>query len=202
MKDYCNLSQAAFDRQAPTYDKAGYSRHAKKLYPFHLAQLGQIPHASVLDLGCGTGELLSAVLGRWPETQCAGLDLSENMLAAAKTKLGDRAALTRGDAAALPYGAETFDAILCNDSFHHYPEPQAVLAEVRRCLKPGGIFLLGDTTAPGFLRGLLNIFLPLGSGGDVHIYSSKEMEGMLGRVFVGAECHRVDATSFFAWGIR
>lgn len=202
MKNDCTASQAAFDRQAPTYDQAGYSRHAKKLYPFHLAQLGQIPHGSVLDLGCGTGEVLSAVLGRWPETRCAGLDLSENMLSAARAKLGDRVALTQGEAACLPYEAETFDVILCNDSFHHYPEPRKVLAEVKRCLKPGGVFLLGDTTAPWTLRGLLNALLPWGDGGDVHIYGRQEMISLLEQEFHGVACKRVDATSFFAWGVK
>lgn len=202
MTDYRGASQAAFDQQAATYDQAGYSRHAKKLYPFALAQLGQIPHEDILDLGCGTGELLSAMLGRWPDARCAGLDLSENMLAVAQGKLGDRVELVQGDAAELPYGAERFDVVLCSDSFHHYPEPERVFSEVRRTLKPGGVFLLGDTTAPWPVRGLLNLLLPFGGGGDVHLYDRREITELLSRHFRGVECRRVDATSFFAWGIK
>lgn len=202
MTDYRAKSRAAFDRQAATYDKAHYSQHAKKLYPFLLAQLGQVPHGAVLDLGCGTGELLSAAVGRWPEGDWAGLDLSENMLCAARTKLGDRVELVRGDAAELPFADGRFQAVVCSDSFHHYPEPDRVLEEVRRVLQPGGVFLLGDTTAPAALRGVTNLLLPLGDSGDVRIYGTGEIRALLEKRFHGVECRKVDATSFLAWGIK
>ena len=97
MKDYQERSRRAFDAQAADYDTAVYGAHARTLYPVLLAQMGQIPHRQVLDVGCGTGELLCRVLERWPETSCAGLDLSENMLEVARRKLGGRAELAAKD---------------------------------------------------------------------------------------------------------
>lgn len=203
MTDYRALSQQAFDRQADSYDTAGYSHHAKELYPVVLSQLAQIPHQSVLDVGCGTGELLAAVLGRWPKTVCAGLDLSQRMLEKAREKLGARAELAQGDAAELPFGEGRFDAVVCTDSFHHYPEPERVLAEVRRVLQPGGVFLLADCTAPVGLRGLINLLFPYGNGGDVRLYGSGEICGLLeGAGLSGVECRRAGATSFLAWGVK
>lgn len=203
MTDYRAASQRSFDRQADSYDTGSYSHHARELYPVMLAQAAGIPHKSVLDLGCGTGELLSQVLGRWPETACAGLDLSERMLEVARRKLKGRAELVQGDAAALPFGDGRFDLVLCTDSFHHYPQPERVVEEVFRVLQPGGVFLLADTTAPAGLRGLTNLLLPYGSGGDVRLYGPGEMRALLeGGGLHGVECRKRDATSLLAWGIK
>lgn len=202
MTDLKEMSRRAFDRQAATYDMGPYSQHAKRLYPVLLAQLSQVPHTAVLDLGCGTGELLSSVLGRWPETDCAGVDLSAGMLDVARKKLGGRAELVEGDAARLPFAGSRFDAVVCNDSFHHYPDPEAVLAEVDRVLQPGGVFLVGDCTAPAGLRGIINLLFPYGHGGDVRLYSRGEMRTLLAGRFAGAECRKASATSYLAWGIK
>lgn len=47
-----------------------------------------------------------------------------------------------GDAHRLPFADETFDAVLCLNAFEHYRDPRQVAAEVRRSLKPGGIFFM------------------------------------------------------------
>lgn len=202
MKDYRAASHEAFDRQAGQYDKSAYSHHARQLHPFLLSQLAQIPHSQVLDLGCGTGELLTSLLGRWPDCRCAGLDLSEKMLQTARNKLGSRAELVLGDAAALPFADGRFDAVICCDSFHHYPQPEQVLEQVARVLQPGGVFLLADCTAPGPVRALTNALLPFGSGGDVHIYSPRELEDLLGRFFHGVSCRSTGSGGLLAWGLK
>lgn len=203
MNDYQEKSRRAFDGQAADYDTGHFGDHARKLYGVLLSQVMQIPHAAVLDLGCGTGELLARFLEQAPKVRCAGLDLSEGMLSVAREKLGDRAELVRGDAERLPFGDGVFDVVLCSDSFHHYPDPRAVLAEVSRVLSPGGVFLLGDCTAPGAVRGLMNLLLPLSREGDVRLYGRKELRGLLDAAgFHGGECRKIDATSLLAWGIR
>ena len=108
-----------------------------------------------------------------------GLDLSENMLRTAKEKLGDDADLTIGDAEALPFEDGTFDLLLCNDSFHHYPAPDKVLMEFMRVLKPEGTLLLSDYCMAFPLRQLMNVFIRFSDDGDVRIYSEKEITGLL-----------------------
>ena len=195
-------SRANFDRQAAIYDTASFGAHARKLYPILLAQLAQIPHRWVLDVGCGTGELLFQMARRWPGGTYRGVDLSPKMAAMARNKLGVLAQVDLGDAERLPVPDGWAQVVVCSDSFHHYPDPEAALAEFHRVLWPGGVLLLGDTTAPSGVRGALNLLLPFSRGGDVHLYSPGELTALLERRFHGARCRRVDATSLLAWGIK
>ena len=144
MNDCKTRSGRAFDRQAWTYDTARFGSHARGLYPVLLEQLAQIPHGSVLDVGCGTGELLREVGLRFPETARTGLDLSANMLAVAREKLGGAVELVQGDAERLPFADGRFEVLLCNDSFHHYPNPGAAAAEFARVLQPGGVLAAAE----------------------------------------------------------
>ena len=135
--------------------------------------------ANVLDVGCGTGEMLKRIAAKFPDVRLYGLDLSENMLRTAKEKLGDDADLTIGDAEALPFEDGTFDLLLCNDSFHHYPAPDKVLMEFMRVLKPEGTLLLSDYCMAFPLRQLMNVFIRFSDDGDVRIYSEKEITRLL-----------------------
>ena len=49
-----------------------------------------------------------------------------------------------GDSEHLPFESDSFDFLTCSNSFHHYPDQQAVVIEFRRVLKPGGHLLLID----------------------------------------------------------
>ena len=61
MKDKKILSQQTFDYQATTYDTTSNSQHARTLYPWVLDQIIHHYASEILDLGCGTGELLAHV---------------------------------------------------------------------------------------------------------------------------------------------
>src|SRR4051812_37098954 len=87
----------------------------------------------MLDLGCGTGRALALV------ESAVGADASLEML---KEGLRGRAACAL--AGSLPFRDGSFDAVLCTNSFHHYPEPLNALREVRRVVAPGGRALFVD----------------------------------------------------------
>ena len=149
-------SKAAFNQQAATYDKDIKGQHARSLYPVLLEKLSHIPFHSALDLGCGTGEMLKLIIQKDAHKELCGIDLSEEMLAVAKSKLPEQVKLLLGDSESLPFPDNTFDVVYCNDSFHHYPAPQNVLKEVHRVLKPGGTFLMGDCWQPFVGRVIMN----------------------------------------------
>jgi demethylmenaquinone methyltransferase/2-methoxy-6-polyprenyl-1,4-benzoquinol methylase len=90
---------------------------------------------TVLDICCGTGDFLvplSDAVG--PEGTCCGLDFCEPMLDIAKSKLGDKAELTVGDACDLPYDSERFDAATVGWGIRNVPDIPAALSEAHRVL--------------------------------------------------------------------
>lgn len=109
------------------------------------------PHLSrdmnVLELACGTGQLsvpLSPYVRLWEAT-----DYSPNMIAEAKKRVtSSRLHFSVQDAAVLPYAPETFDAVVIANALHILQDPDKVMAEIRRVLKPGGWLF-----APTFVHG-------------------------------------------------
>jgi ubiquinone/menaquinone biosynthesis C-methylase UbiE len=104
---------------------------------------------NLLDVGCGTGRLISALSVDDNATELVGLDYSPVMVKNAAEKIGsspfaENLAVVEGDAEHLPFEAERFDVITCCNSFHHYPHQAAVIQGFRRVLKPGGMLILID----------------------------------------------------------
>lgn len=80
----------------------------------------------------------------------------------------------------------------CTNSFHHFPDPDRVLLEMERVLKPGGTVIIADVWLPPGLRQIANLLLPLSSEGDVHIYSAKETLTLTKKAgFTNAAWHRI-----------
>ena len=105
------------------------------------------PDDAVLDIGCGGG----AALARMAETVTAGyltgIDYSAVSVQAASAYNRDAVAAGRmeicsGSVEALPFADGSFDKIITVESFYFWPSPAENLREVRRVLKPGGIFLI------------------------------------------------------------
>lgn len=94
---------------------------------------------AILDVGCGTGALDQAVLGRAPTSHVTGIDLSAQYVARARASLpGDRASFEVGDAQALRFADRTFDRTLSLLVLNFVPEPGKALREMIRVTRPGG----------------------------------------------------------------
>lgn len=104
---------------------------------FH-ERLAQAGAQSVLELGCGGGILTSSLEdGPW---NLIAQDLLHGPLVAALPHL-KHASLLRCDAAQLPFRENSFDAVLSSDFLEHAADLRAVVAEMARVLRPGGLFL-------------------------------------------------------------
>jgi ubiquinone/menaquinone biosynthesis C-methylase UbiE len=112
----------------------------------------------VLDVGCGTGNLLLTLGRSQPGVELAGLDPDARMLTRAQRK-ASRArvvvAWQRGFAQELPYPDGCIDRVFSSMMLHHLdPETKkALLAEVRRVLRPDGMFVLADVDGHGAIHG-------------------------------------------------
>jgi len=103
------------------------------------------PGEHVLDIGSGPGFLaaeMAAEVG--PEGRVVGLDPSESMLAMGARR-GAPVEYVEGDAIALPFADETFDAAIATQVYEYVADMPAALSEARRVLKPGGRLLILDT---------------------------------------------------------
>jgi ubiquinone/menaquinone biosynthesis C-methylase UbiE len=107
----------------------------------------------VLDLGSGTG--YPAILGAHtvePTGQVIGMDLAEQMLAAARRKATSRGlanmTFQTGDVTSLPFEANSFDAITSRFCLMFLPEIPKAAAEIARVLKPGGWVAAAVWSAP------------------------------------------------------
>lgn len=109
--------------------------------------LALAPHhvASVLDVGCGTGELLVKLAQRWPDAQLVGLDLSEEMLAKAAVKpfAGD-VELIAGSVYDLPLPDASFELVTNTLSSHFYQDLPAAVRELARVTAPGGTVVMAS----------------------------------------------------------
>lgn len=178
------LSIKEFTEAAQVYESghAGIYEICKDDYPQMLEELQREPFEDVLDVGCGTGAVLELLNGEYPNKRLVGLDLTPGMIDVARAKQLDNVRFVVGDAEALPFGSQSFDTVLCSNSFHHYPHPEKFFSEAARVLRPGGRLILRDYTSNDFVVWLMNnIELPLArlmGHGDVRISKVSELRAL------------------------
>ena len=117
-----------------------------------IAQHLDLSAGSLLDVGCGPGGVCFAVAQGKPDVDCVGVDVNPAMIARAERARAGRLSCTFHvmDAAALRYPEATFDRIVAVQTMHHWRDPDGIVAELARVLKPGGwgVLLDADPTAP------------------------------------------------------
>lgn len=105
-----------------------------------------VPHARVLELGCGSGVFTQALLAALPDATVTATDRDETLLSSARQRLAadvqrGRVTFARADAANLPYPARDFDLVACRCVLMHQPDPLLVVAEMYRVASVGGLVL-------------------------------------------------------------
>lgn len=106
----------------------------------------------ILDVATGTGDL-AINLAKTDAEEIIGLDISAGMLNVGKEKvaaknLDDRIKMVQGDSENLPFEDNYFDAITVAFGIRNFETLEKGLAEILRVLKPGGIFVILETSVP------------------------------------------------------
>lgn len=174
-EEYKQLSIKEFTQAAKIYDSghAGIYEMCKDDYPPILAELEKESFHDVLDCGCGTGPMLQLLHEKYPDKHYVGLDLTPEMIHVAQAKELSNTEFIVGDSENLPFDEDSFDAIICSNSFHHYPNPQNFFDSAYRVLRKGGRLILRDYTSSNLGVWLMNhLEMPLANlvgHGDVKI---------------------------------
>lgn len=152
-----------FDRIAHSYDRANrilsfgqdvrWRSFVTSMVPPH-------PPLSVLDVACGTADLIIAMCKARPNiTRAHGVDLSTQMLTIAEKKiarqnLSERITLSHENACSLSFADESFDMASIAFGIRNVVESRRALAEMLRVLKPGGTLLILEFSLPknAFIR--------------------------------------------------
>lgn len=117
---------------------------------------------SLLDVGCGPGNLIIQVAKKYPSLDLIGVDLSSEILELAKKKavennLNEKIVFKIGSVESLPFPDKSVDFILSTLSLHHWEDPKQAFEEIFRVLTDGGVLLIFDfrRDARKFFYGLL-----------------------------------------------
>lgn len=143
---------AAFSRAANSYDQVAHLQQAVGNRLLGLGNSSLNPNFEVnnwLDLGCGTGYFCQELANQWPVAKGIGLDLAEGMLRVSQARKLKVSYLC-ADAEQLPLAKASQDLVFSSLALQWCGNFSAVLAEVTRILKPGGV-LLFTSVAEGSL---------------------------------------------------
>ncbi|MEO0378596.1 MAG: methyltransferase domain-containing protein, partial [Cyanobacteria bacterium P01_A01_bin.17] len=137
--------QKQYDNLAKIYDWR-WRRYLTNTLSFLVDWADVSAAATVLDVGCGTGELERLLAEKNPHQTIIGVDISKQMILQAKKKLehSDRVRFEQASASSLPASDNDFDMAISASAFHYFPEPERALAELRRVLRSGGEVVILD----------------------------------------------------------
>jgi ubiquinone/menaquinone biosynthesis C-methylase UbiE len=160
---------------APTYDRR-WSAYLNASLRMTLDEVADLPADRVLDVACGTGQLLAVLAGRSNSPELVGIDRVPAMLNVARLKLGQRATILECEATQLPFDDADFQLVTCTNALHYFPDIDAALREIRRVISPNGNLIITDWCRNYFWMRVLNRILPRTQHAHAHTLSIEELK--------------------------
>lgn len=191
------LNASKWDERAKTFDdrRFNYFRWMQRKL---VSSLNLKEGQRLLDLGCGTGWAVHYAASLVHQRgEFYGIDISPKMIEKAEagsSGLQNIHFYKRG-ADQLPFDDDFFDFIISSNSFHHYFNPDKVLSEVYRVLKPGGRIYILDPTGDTFIVRMSDRRTHKKDPSHVKLYSTKEFWALFAR----AKLSHVASKSI--WGV-
>ncbi len=140
---------------AAQYDRTWSTFTQRMLLPVRNQILEHVsPSAQVLDIGCGTGRLLTWLAETRPDLHLWGTDESTAMFAPTARRLGDRAHFLRWDldqpSPTAIDDAKPFAIVVCTSVLHYVHNPEQVIAQASRLLTSDGMLIVADFIRHGW----------------------------------------------------
>lgn len=167
------------------------------LYDLILEIMQPKDNEAILEIGFGNGRFFNRLFSQANNLQVSGIDYSKEMVAEAKQYNEEYIAsgklnIEKGSSDNLPFPANTFDKVFCNNVIYFWESPEKHLNEIHRVLKPGGNFYTGIRTRDSMLPFPFIKY-------DFTLYDSDEWKDLMeknGFVFKGAHLKKEPPTEF------
>lgn len=143
------------------------------------ARLDVRPTDRLLDVGCGTGELLTRLAAKYPAAKLSGLDPVPEMLNVARGKLSANVDLRVGWANSLPWPDGAFDVVVSCNMFHYITHPVEAIHEMERMLRPGGQLVITDWCDDYLACRVCSLYLRLARRAHFKTYRQSECLALL-----------------------
>lgn len=158
------------------------------------------PGQRLLDVGCGTGQLLAAAHAHTPDAILAGVDPSRSMLGVARRRVPGSVALLQASAEGLPVRSGSIDWLVMTSVLHRVHDPLATRREFRRVLRPGGTLVLTDWCDDFLSMRVQARWSRFADRAFRHSYSALELQAFLiagGLEVVSLEAYKIN----WHWGL-
>lgn len=129
--------------QSAMHDEVGRRKKATKIVRVisHFLGRSDLAGLTALDIGCSTGFVADALHEAGAEV--TGLDIDDPGLARARERFGSKIAFLNASGDAIPMPAQSVDIVIFNHIYEHVVDADAVMADIRRVLRPDGLVYLG-----------------------------------------------------------
>ncbi len=147
-----------------------------------IIEISGVKPKKILDVGCASGWFLSKLAEKYPHFSLVGVDIYKPAIQYGR-KVYKNLDLVLADGHKLPFKNNSFDLITCTEVLEHVVEPDKVLEEIKRVLKPNGIAII-EMDSGSFLFTMAwywwtNLRRGVWRDSHIHTFNTKILENMI-----------------------
>jgi len=136
----------------------------------------------ILDVGCASGWFLHMLSKKFPNAKCVGIDSYKDAIMYGKKKYKNLT-LVDADGHKIPFSDESFDLVICTEMLEHVLDPNKVIQEIKRVLKPDGLAVIEMDSGNMLFRLIWYWWTNMRNGvwKDSHIqpFTASKLEGII-----------------------